>query len=468
MASDPYPDAPWGDSDSDRFQAGCNIARTQLEQLSRIDASYADAFSQQIGHARVDGRVRASDRSIPPVDFTTRGSIAEGLALRRLDHRSSFGAVNGFDPTTASTLVDVVSRGGQATVAPHYTAFSPSRTFRSDGATYLQAVIDCIVSVVDSVQSVTARLSSFLVRKALANTLGFDETQERVHTELFVQLETSRGEMSATWVSWDSTAPAIDPSDAASHFSSRPDLTSEAIVQVPDHAAVLLPAGWGGVWMHEAVGHPLEADTYFRPGSPLENLLGRRVAGESLTIVNDGTLSPSRVAAGFDDEGVETGLTPLIENGIVTGLMTDRRTASIHGLPLTGNGRRPHFGLPPRPRMSNLVLKACPTQRDELLGLADPLIVVGSIRHGRVETFEGLLHLEVEEAALYHEGHVVGQTGPIVISVSPRDVFDNIIGIADDLCVDLHRGYCVKDGSALPVTIAQPSVLVGNMPIRAR
>ena len=79
--------------------------------------------------------------------------------------------------------------------------------------------------------------------------------------------------------------------------------------------------------LHEAIGHGLEADFNRKKTSAFSNLLGKRVASDVCTIVDDGTLPGRRGSLNMDDEGTPTGRTVLIERGILRGYITDKFNA---------------------------------------------------------------------------------------------------------------------------------------------
>ena len=80
---------------------------------------------------------------------------------------------------------------------------------------------------------------------------------------------------------------------------------------------VVLGGGWPGILLHEAIGHGLEADFNRKKTSAFSNLIGKRVASEVCTIVDDGTLPGRRGSLNMDDEGTPTSRTTLIEKGIL-------------------------------------------------------------------------------------------------------------------------------------------------------
>ena len=69
---------------------------------------------------------------------------------------------------------------------------------------------------------------------------------------------------------------------------------------------VVLGPGWPGVLLHEAVGHGLEADFNRKKTSAFAGLIGKRVASEKCTVVDNGTMPWRRGSLNVDDEGEPT------------------------------------------------------------------------------------------------------------------------------------------------------------------
>src|SRR6188768_2413270 len=87
---------------------------------------------------------------------------------------------------------------------------------------------------------------------------------------------------------------------------------------------VILAPGDSGILLHEAVGHGLEADFNQIGTSNYTGQVGKSVASELCTVVDDATLLQSRGSINVDDEGNEPRSTTLIENGKLVGYMHDR------------------------------------------------------------------------------------------------------------------------------------------------
>ena len=94
-------------------------------------------------------------------------------------------------------------------------------------------------------------------------------------------------------------------------------------------AEVVLGPGWPGVLLHEAVGHGLEADFNRKQTSAFAGLIGKHVASEKCTVVDNGTMPWRRGSLNVDDEGNSTQETVLIENGILKGYLSDKLSARL-------------------------------------------------------------------------------------------------------------------------------------------
>lgn len=90
----------------------------------------------------------------------------------------------------------------------------------------------------------------------------------------------------------------------------------EAIDAPAGKMEVVLGPGWPGILLHEAVGHGLEADFNRKQTSAFSGLIGKRVASDLCTVVDDGTIPGRRGSLNIDDAGEPTGRPVLIGTGI--------------------------------------------------------------------------------------------------------------------------------------------------------
>ncbi|HEV2248204.1 MAG TPA: metallopeptidase TldD-related protein, partial [Terriglobia bacterium] len=157
------------------------------------------------------------------------------------------------------------------------------------------------------------------------------------------------------------------------------EASRQAIVQLDAREApagemqVVLGPGWPGILLHEAVGHGLEADFNRKGISAFSGRIGKKVASDLCTVVDDGTIPSRRGSLNVDDEGEPTNKNVLIENGTLVGYLQDKISADQMKTTRTGNGRRESYEHIPMPRMTNTYM---------LAGQDDPEEIVRSVDHG--------------------------------------------------------------------------------------
>ncbi len=84
----------------------------------------------------------------------------------------------------------------------------------------------------------------------------------------------------------------------------------------------------------------VHGESVYRQASFLAGKLGQKVAAESLTVIDDGTLPGLFGSSPFDDEGVPSRRTAIIERGVLKSYLLNTYTARKLGLKTTGNASR--------------------------------------------------------------------------------------------------------------------------------
>lgn len=101
----------------------------------------------------------------------------------------------------------------------------------------------------------------------------------------------------------------------------------------------------------------LSAEEVQKGRSLLAGMVGQEVASDRFTLLDDGRLPDGPAAAPFDDEGVPTGRTPVVEGGTLRGFLHNTQTARREGTSSTGNASRPGYRGVPGVAPSNLVVE---------------------------------------------------------------------------------------------------------------
>jgi TldD protein len=227
---------------------------------------------------------------------------------------------------------------------------------------------------------------------------------------------------------------------------------------------VLLGPGWPGILLHEAVGHGLEGDFHRKKTSVFTGMIGSRVAAPGVTIVDDGTIPDRRGSITIDDEGTPSRSTTLSEDGVLVGLMQDRRNARLMGVTPTGNGRRQSYAHAPMPRMTNTYMLSGDKHPEEIQRSIKRGLFAKSFGGGQVDITSGKFVFSCTEAYLIEDGTItMPVTGATLIGAG-ADALTRISMVGNDMSLDPGIGTCGKQGQGVPVGVGQPSLRIDRLP----
>jgi TldD protein len=228
---------------------------------------------------------------------------------------------------------------------------------------------------------------------------------------------------------------------------------------------VVLGAGQSGVMIHEAVGHPLEADGNRKGTSIMSDKLGKKVATDIVTIFEDPLLPHLRGSLNVDDEGVIPSKTMLNEKGKLVGFIQDRLSAKIMKMPTTGNGRRQSYQHYPIPRMTNTVLAEGKSDPDEIIKSVKKGFYAQSYQGGQVED-SGKFVFSVNLGYLIEDGKLTQPVKNATLIGTNVQILENISMVGNDMGYFL--GTCGKEGQSAPVTAGTPTLKIERMTVGGR
>ena len=228
---------------------------------------------------------------------------------------------------------------------------------------------------------------------------------------------------------------------------------------------VVLGPGYPGILLHEAIGHGLEGDFNRKKTSAFSNLMGERIADESVTVVDDGTIDSRRGSLSIDDEGTPTNCTTLIENGILTGYMQDRLNSRLMGVNPTGNGRRESYAHLPMPRMTNTYMLGGTSEADEIIESVKDGIYAVNFSGGQVDITSGQFVFTASEAYKIESGKVTNAIKGMTLIGNGPDVLKKVSMVANDMKLDDGVGTCGKEGQSVPVGVGQPTLKIDDITV---
>jgi len=228
---------------------------------------------------------------------------------------------------------------------------------------------------------------------------------------------------------------------------------------------VVLGPGWPGILLHEAIGHGLEADFNRKKTSAFAGLLGKRVASDKCTVVDNGTMPNRRGSINVDDEGAPTQNTVLIEKGILKGYLSDKLSAKLMGMPDTGNGRRESYEHIPMPRMTNTYMLAGEDNPEDILRSVKHGVYAKNFGGGQVDTTNGKFVFSASEAYMIEDGKITAPVKGATLIGNGPETMQRVKMIGNDLALDEGVGVCGKDGQSVPVGVGQPSLLIDQLTV---
>ena len=147
----------------------------------------------------------------------------------------------------------------------------------------------------------------------------------------------------------------------------------EAVPMEPGEYEVILDPDMAGTLAHEAFGHGVETDMFFKKRAKAVEYLGKRV-GSDLVTMYDGAAGVDQTGSYlFDDEGTLATKTCIIEKGILKSGISDMLSALALGIPRTGNGRREAYSHKAYARMTNTYFAPGDSTLEEM---------IASVKHG--------------------------------------------------------------------------------------
>jgi len=227
---------------------------------------------------------------------------------------------------------------------------------------------------------------------------------------------------------------------------------------------IVIAAGYGGIFFHEAIGHSLEGDGIRKKTSCFWDKLGQPIASPVVTLADDGTYKGGWGTVNVDDEGCVGHNTILIDKGKCAAFLQDKLNAKLMNMKQTGNGRRQSYQFYPIPRMTNTYMLPGESLPKDIIKSIDKGLYIAKIGGGNVSPTTGRFVFSVTEGYMIEGGEVKQPLKGIMLMGSGQDVLKNISMIGNDLLV-IGGGSCGKDGQSKPVGFGNPTLKVDKITV---
>ena len=224
---------------------------------------------------------------------------------------------------------------------------------------------------------------------------------------------------------------------------------------------VVIGNAFGGVIFHEALGHLLETTFVAKKASVLSDKLGKEVASTTVTYIDDGTTPHGWGSSEYDDEGMRTERTTLIDQGVLTSYMVDKMGGIKTGYRPTGSGRRQNYTFAPTSRMRNTFIAPGDTPQEALFEGIKYGLYAKDMGGGQVTPGSGEYNFGVKEGYIIRNGKIEEPVrGAMLVGKGP-DTISKIAAVSSDLATS--AGMCGSLSGSIPTEVGQPHLLVSEI-----
>jgi TldD protein len=197
-----------------------------------------------------------------------------------------------------------------------------------------------------------------------------------------------------------------------------------------------------GMLAHEVMGHASEADEVVKNRSFLTPMVGKRVATDNISMVDDGTHPGANGTIPFDSEGSPSANTLIIENGFYRGYMQSLETASEMGVKPTGNGRAEDFSRRIYVRMTNTYFEKGSDSLDEMIEETKEGILTAKAMRGMEDPVGGGFEAVALKGYVIKDGEVTDPIPSFTLTGSALDILNTVDLVSKEF--KLSGGMCGK------------------------
>jgi len=222
------------------------------------------------------------------------------------------------------------------------------------------------------VNSEGAAFESFWGTRVLANSRGFAGEYRRSTCSLYVvPVACWEGQMQRDFdYTLAHSSAGLKPPEQIGRQAAERALRRLGSVKAATRRVPVVFEPRAGRTLLESLFEAVNGDSVYRHASFLAGKLGQGVAGPGVTVIDDGLLPGGFGSSPFDDEGVPTRRTVVIQEGMLKNYLLNCYAARKLGLETTGNCSRSlagSTGIGP----GNLFLQPGPSSPEEILASVD-------------------------------------------------------------------------------------------------
>ncbi len=450
-----------------------NIAQKVLETALSTGADFAEIYVED---TKSNSLMLVGDK-IENANY----SRIYGTGIRvMLGNNSAYAYTAGTDEEdlikTAKAACATIKSDSRAEILPftekNYGAkpkIAPEDINNEQRAKYLRTAANAAKNYSDEIHQVTSSIVDTDKKVFVCNSEGTFASDRRLYTRFTVAATAKKGDeaqigrMSPGFGMGYECFENVDVKELGEQAAKRAVTMLHAKDCPSGTFPVVIDGGFGGVIFHEACGHSLEATSVALGNSEFCGKLGKKVAADCVSAIDDGTMAGEWGSVGMDDEGNETRNRLLIENGVLKSYMIDKLGARRMQTQHTASSRRQDYTFAPTSRMSNTFIAPGKDDDDEMIKTMGTGLYAKAMGGGSVNPLTGDFNFAVSEGYWVKNGEIVCPVRGATLIGKGAEVLMKIDRVGKEM--SMAAGVCGSASGSVPTNVGQPRIRVTSLTV---
>ncbi|MGY5148130.1 MAG: TldD/PmbA family protein [Candidatus Nitrosopumilus sp. bin_7KS] len=208
-----------------------------------------------------------------------------------------------------------------------------------------------------------------------------------------------------------------------------------------ENATVVMNPDFVSLLTHEILGHPSEADRVlgkemaWAGGAWWKNKLGEKIGSENLNVFDDPTIKESLGWYQFDDEGIKTKKTTLVEKGVLKNHMQNRETSMDFDSVPTGNMRATNYRFMPLIRMACTCIGNGDRDVNEIIKEVKHGYLISNMKIPSIDMKRYNWSISCQYAQRIENGEITDMLRDVIVMGTAPKFFESIDACGNDFTV---------------------------------
>ena len=208
-----------------------------------------------------------------------------------------------------------------------------------------------------------------------------------------------------------------------------------------EKGTVIMNPDFVSLLTHEILGHPSEADRVlgkemaWAGGAWWKGKVGQKIGSDELNVFDDPTIKESLGWYYFDDEGIKTKKTTLIDKGVLKNHMQNRETAVTFDTQPTGNMRATNYRFMPLIRMACTCIENGDWKVDEMIKEVKNGYFISNMKIPSIDMKRYNWSISCQYAQKIKDGEITDLLRDVIVIGTAPEFFKSIDACGDDFTI---------------------------------